>query len=76
MPDTRMHDGTIADHISRGAAQILREFTGHEPTEARMTIGKDTIAIILADPLTKGERSLVTAGHKIGCFRRGAKINT
>jgi uncharacterized protein YbcI len=64
MPDTRTEDGTIAADISRRAVQILREYTGLGPTRARTVISKDTVAIVLADTLTKGERSLVGMGEE------------
>jgi uncharacterized protein YbcI len=66
MPDTQIltENGTVAADISRGAVQILREYTGRGPTKARTVIGKDTVAIILGDTLTKGERSLVTMGER------------
>jgi uncharacterized protein YbcI len=64
MPDTGTQDGSVAADISRGAVQILREFTGRGPTKARTVISKDTVAIVLADTLTKGERSLVAMGEE------------
>ncbi len=64
MPDTRTENGSIAADISRRAVQILREYTGRGPTKARTIISKDTVAIVLADTLTKGERSLVGMGER------------
>ena len=64
MPDTRTMDGEAAAEISRRAVQILREFTGRGPTKARTVITDDTVAIILADTLTKGERSLISMGEE------------
>ena len=64
MPDTRTDDGSVAADISRRAVQILREYTGRGPTKARTVMSKDTVAIILADTLTKGERSLVSMGEE------------
>jgi uncharacterized protein YbcI len=64
MPETRRHDGTVAEDISRRAVQVLREFTGRGPTKARTVISLDTVAIVLADTLTKGERSLVAMGRQ------------
>lgn len=63
MPDIHTEDGTVAADISRGAVQILREYTGRGPTKARTVISKDTVAIVLGDTLTKGERSLVDMGE-------------
>ena len=64
MPDTRTEDGSVSADISRRAVQILREYTGRGPTKARTVMSKDTVAIILADTLTKGERSLVGMGEQ------------
>jgi uncharacterized protein YbcI len=64
MPKTRPHKGSVAEDVSRGAVQLLREHTGRGPTKARTVISKDTIAIILGDTLTKGERSFVAKGER------------
>ena len=64
MPDTRTVNGTVAADISRGAVHLLREYTGRGPTKARTVISKDVVAIVLADTLTKGERSLVSMGER------------
>jgi uncharacterized protein YbcI len=64
MPDTRTEDGSVAADISRGAVQLLRDYTGRGPTKARTVISKDTVAIVLGDTLTKGERSLVKIGER------------
>jgi uncharacterized protein YbcI len=62
MPATE--NGSIAAGISRRAVQILREYTGRGPTKARTILSKDMVAIVLADTLTKGERSLVGMGEE------------
>ena len=64
MPATHTQDGSVARDISRGAVQLLREHAGRGPTKARTVISKDTIAIILGDTLTKGERSFVAKGER------------
>jgi uncharacterized protein YbcI len=64
MPDARTQDGSVAADISRGAVHLLREYTGRGPTKARTVISEDTIAIILGDTLTKGERSFVAKGKR------------
>jgi uncharacterized protein YbcI len=64
MPDTRTDNGTVAADISRGAVQLLREHTGRGPTKARTVIGQGTIAIILGDTLTQGERRFVAMGER------------
>jgi uncharacterized protein YbcI len=69
MPDVSAQDGSVAADISRGAVQLLREYTGRGPTKARTVIAKDTVAIVLADTLTKGERSLVGMGEQAHVLR-------
>jgi uncharacterized protein YbcI len=64
MPDTRTQDGSVAADVSRGAVQLLRDCTGRGPTKARTVISKDTVAIVLGDTLTKGDRSLVAMGER------------
>jgi uncharacterized protein YbcI len=63
MLDTRNGNGTVAAEISRRAVHTLREHTGRGPTKARTVLTTDTVAIILADTLTKGERNLVGMGE-------------
>ena len=41
---------------------MLREYTGRGPTKAKTTINDDSVMILLADTLTKGERKLVETG--------------
>ena len=57
--DTR---GATAARISTGAVQLLNEYTGRGPTKAQTIINGDSVAIVLQDTLTKGERQLVQAG--------------
>ena len=64
MPDTSVHNGSIAADISRGTVQLLRDYVGHGPTKARTVISKDTVAIVLGDALTKGERTLLSMGEE------------
>lgn len=64
MPDTRTPGGSPAQDISRKAVGILREYTGRGPTKARTVISDDTVAIVLGDTLTKGERTLVAMGEQ------------
>ncbi len=69
MPRTE-HEDRHADHgrgetaaqISTGAVKLLSEYTGRGPTKAHTILNRDTVAIVLRDTLTKGERSLVSGG--------------
>ena len=63
MPDTS-HDGSVAAAISSGTVQLLRDYIGRGPTKARTVISDDTVAIVLGDTLTKGERNLVAMGQR------------
>ena len=64
MPETHIPTHSVSAEMSSGAVQLLREHTGRGPTKARTVISKDTIAIILGDTLTKGERSFVAKGER------------
>jgi uncharacterized protein YbcI len=48
--------------ISTGAVQLLHDYTGRGPTKARTVINHDSVMILLADILTRGERRLVETG--------------
>ena len=62
--DVHTQDGSVAAEISSRAVQLLRDFTGRGPTKARTVIASDTVAIVLADTLTRGEQSLVNEGEE------------
>jgi uncharacterized protein YbcI len=53
---------TTAGEISRRSVQLLREYTGRGPTQARTVINHDSILILLGDTLTKAERKLTENG--------------
>jgi uncharacterized protein YbcI len=55
-------DGQLALEISNGMVHLLSRYTGRGPTKARTTVGRDHVLVMLADALTKGERSLLDAG--------------
>lgn len=48
--------------ISTSAIRLMHEYTGRGPTKAKTTINHDSVIIVLADTLTKGERRLVASG--------------
>jgi uncharacterized protein YbcI len=48
--------------ISTSAVQLVHECTGRGPTKAKTMINRDTVTVLLADTLTKGERKLVDNG--------------
>jgi len=49
--------------IATAAVQLLHEYTGRGPTRAKTNISEDVVTILLADTLTRGERTLVDHGH-------------
>jgi uncharacterized protein YbcI len=49
--------------ISTATVQLLHEYTGRGPTKAKTILNEDLVTILLADTLTKGERTLVEAGR-------------
>ena|SRR5215208_5685779 len=54
--------GETAARISTGAVQLLNEYTGRGPTKSQTILNRDSVTIILRDNLSKGERTLVSAG--------------
>src|SRR5205823_12593915 len=53
---------STAAAISTRAVRLLHEYTGRGPTKARTTINTDSVMILFADTLTKGERKLAENG--------------
>jgi uncharacterized protein YbcI len=49
--------------ISTATVQLLHKYTGRGPTKAKTLINDDVVTVLLADTLTKGERTLVETGH-------------
>jgi uncharacterized protein YbcI len=49
--------------ISTAAVQLLHEYTGRGPTQAKTSISDHLVTVLFADTLTKGERKLVDNGH-------------
>jgi uncharacterized protein YbcI len=60
MRDQREGPGPM---ISTAAVQLLHEYTGRGPTKAKTLISDDVVTLLLADTLTKGERTLVDNGR-------------
>jgi uncharacterized protein YbcI len=54
--------GAIASAISSGAVGLLHNYTGRGPTKARTILDRDSVTILLADTLTRGERTLADRG--------------
>jgi uncharacterized protein YbcI len=56
-------NGAVAAGISNSVVKILHEYTGRGPTKARTDINPNSVLVLLADTLTKGERVLVDNGQ-------------
>jgi uncharacterized protein YbcI len=61
-PDTHP-SGSVAAGISNAVVKILAEYTGRGPTRARTDINSNSVVVLMADTLTKGERVLVDNGQ-------------
>src|SRR4051812_41141786 len=57
-------NGPLAAEISRRMVRLLSEYTGRGPTRARTYVHSNLIVCLLADTLTKGERSLAQHGEE------------
>jgi uncharacterized protein YbcI len=63
------HDSPTAARTSRTSSisshivHTMAEYTGRGPTKARTSIDGDVVTTLMADTLTKGERSLVSDGR-------------
>jgi len=62
--DDRPTRGSIATAISNAVVRLMSEYTGRGPTKARTALARDLVTVVLNDTLTKGERSLATAGEQ------------
>ena len=49
--------------IATAAVQLLHEHTGRGPTRAKTIVNENLVTIVLADTLTRGERTLVDNGR-------------
>jgi uncharacterized protein YbcI len=55
-------NGPLAAEISRRMVRLLSDYTGRGPTRARTYVHSNLVVCLLADTLTKGERSLAQHG--------------
>ena len=66
MPEPDEHvardDGTVSAALSNAVVGLVREYTGRGPTQARTSISRDLVSVVMADTLTKAERRLVERG--------------
>ncbi len=58
-PPTVLRNGqSLTAALSNAIVRLLAESTGRGPTQARTTIDRDLVVVMLANTLTKGERYL------------------
>jgi uncharacterized protein YbcI len=55
--------GLLYTAISNAIVAILRDYSGHGPTQARTTIRDNMVVVVLHNALTRGERSLLANGR-------------
>jgi uncharacterized protein YbcI len=55
-------DGQVGAAVSNAVVHLVREYTGRGPTRARTHYSGDLVSVVMADALTKAERSLVADG--------------
>jgi uncharacterized protein YbcI len=53
-----------ASLISTGLVRLFAKYAGRGPTNARTTIGRDHVLVLLRDTLTKHERTITEAGKE------------
>jgi uncharacterized protein YbcI len=57
------HDGQLAAAISNTVVRALARTTGRGPTQAKTTLGDNSMFVVLQDSLTVGEQTLTDAGE-------------
>lgn len=68
MADREHPDGKSSSYqsptarISNALVQIMSEYTGRGPTQARTYLNDNVVLCVVKDTLTKGERALVNGG--------------
>jgi uncharacterized protein YbcI len=62
VPGAPATNGPLAAEISRRMVRLISEYTGRGPTRARTYVHSNLVVCVLADTLTKGERSLAQHG--------------
>ena len=55
-------DGTVSAAVSNAVVGLVRQCTGRGPTQARTSISRDLVSVVMADTLTKAERRLADDG--------------
>jgi uncharacterized protein YbcI len=55
----RSSGGQLLTAISNAVVQIVREYTGRGPTQARTSIRDDVVVVVMQETLLKAEHSLI-----------------
>jgi uncharacterized protein YbcI len=55
----RSTGGQLLTAISNAVVQIVREYTGRGPTQARTSIRDDVVVVVMQETLLKAEHSLI-----------------
>ena len=55
-------NGPMNAALANAVVQLVREYTGRGPTRAQAHVSGDLVSVVMADSLTKAERSLVAGG--------------
>ena len=63
MTSQNLTGGPLRAAISNEIGHLLHRYTGHGPTQARTVVQDDLVLCLLELTLSKGERSLLCAGH-------------
>jgi uncharacterized protein YbcI len=71
-PQQRPEHGELSAAISRAVVHLMAESTGRGPTQARTTIDRDLIVVLLQNALTRGERYLADSdrSEQVQAMRR------
>jgi uncharacterized protein YbcI len=61
---TRETPGQTAVAVSNRAVELMRHYSGRGPTEARTTIDRDHVLVVMRNALSPNERTLSEHGHE------------
>lgn len=61
--EDRPAGGSLSAALANAVVRVTAEYTGRGPTRARASVRDDLVVVLMQDTLTKGERSLRTAGE-------------
>lgn len=62
-PAEHSQTGSRAAALANHVVRLMSEYTGRGPTKARAYLQDDLVVVLLAETLTKGERSLAGNGE-------------